>query len=45
MNNKELLELRRILVEANENNDWSVIENAVEFIDEFIELEYDSDEI
>jgi hypothetical protein len=37
MNNEELLELRRILLEANENNDWFAIHDAVEFIDEFIE--------
>jgi len=45
MNNEELLELRRILIEANENNDWSAIDDAVEFINEFVELDDESDEI
>ena len=45
MNNEELLELRRILIEANENNDWPAIDDAVEFINEFVELDDESDEI
>ena len=45
MNNEELLELRRILIDANENNDWSAIDDAVEFINEFVELDDESDQI
>jgi|APGre2960657468_1045069.scaffolds.fasta_scaffold59292_3 hypothetical protein len=44
MNNDELLELRRILLEANENSDWIAIQDAVEFVDEFIEWG-DQDEV
>lgn len=45
MNNKELLELRRILIDANENNDWSDIQDAIEFINEFVDLDEDSEEL
>ena len=39
MNNQELLELRRILLESNQSNDWSLIEDAIEFINEFVETD------
>jgi hemerythrin-like domain-containing protein len=45
MNNEELLELRRILLDANENNDWSTVEEAIDFINEFVDIEDDPDEI
>ena len=45
MNNEELLELRRILLDANKNNDWVAIHDAVEFVDEFIEWGTDQEEI
>lgn len=45
MDNEELLELRRLLTDAHENNDWSLVEEAVDFIDEFVELDEESDEI
>lgn len=45
MNNEELLELRRILLDANENNDWSTVEDAIDFINEFVDIEDDPDEI
>lgn len=45
MNNEELLELRRILLDANENNDWSAVEEAIDFINEFVDIEDDPDEI
>lgn len=45
MNNKELLELRQILLDANENNDWSSVEEAIDFINEFVDTEDDPDEI
>lgn len=45
MNNQELLELRRILLEATQSNDWSVIDDALEFINEFVETDDDSDEL
>lgn len=45
MNNEELLELRRILTDAIENNDWSVIDDAISFLDEFIEFDDEADEL
>jgi len=45
MNNNELLELRQILLDANENNDWSSVEEAIDFINEFVDTEDDPDEI
>jgi len=45
MNNEELLELRRILLDANENNDWSTVEEAIDFINEFVDFDDDTDEL
>lgn len=45
MNNEELLELRRILLDANENNDWSAVEEAIDFINEFVDFDDDTDEL
>lgn len=45
MNEEELLELRKLLIEASENNDWSVIVDAVDFIDEFIDTSEDTEEL
>jgi hypothetical protein len=45
MNNDELLELRRMLTDATENNDWSAIDDAISFLDEFIEFDDESDEL
>jgi hypothetical protein len=45
MNNQELLELRRILLESNQSNDWSLIEDAIEFINEFVETDDSGDDL
>ena len=45
MNNEELIELRRILLDASENNDWSLVEEAIDYIGEVVELAEVSDEI
>lgn len=45
MNNQELLELRRILLESNQSNDWSLIEDAIEFINEFVETDDAGDDL
>lgn len=45
MNEEELLELRNLLTEASENNDWSVIDDAIDFIDEFIDTSEDTEEL
>lgn len=45
MNQEELLELRKFLTEASENNDWSVIDDAIDFIDEFIDTGEETEEL
>ena len=45
MNNEELLELRRILFDANKNNDWAAIYDAIDFINEFVETNDEADEL
>lgn len=45
MNNEEILELRKLLIEASENNDWTVINDAIDFIDEFVEINEDNEEL
>lgn len=45
MNNEELLELRQILLDANENNDWSAVEEAIDFINEFVDIDDDTEEL
>lgn len=45
MNQEELLELRKFLVEASENNDWTVIDDAIDFINEFIDTNEDIEEL
>lgn len=43
MNNEELLELRRLIMTASENNDWSAIDDTISFLDEYIEFADDPD--
>lgn len=45
MNQEELLELRKLLTEALENNDWLAINESIDFIDEFVDTGEDTDEV
>lgn len=41
MNDSELLELRQILKAAFENNDWTSVEDAIDFINEYVDADDD----
>lgn len=43
MNEAELLELRQLLKEAYENNDWTSIQESIEWINEYIEIDDESE--
>ena len=43
MNNKELITLRKFLILGNDSNDWGSIEEAIEYLNEFIEFDEESE--
>lgn len=43
MNDDELLELRQILKTAYENNDWTSVEDAIDYINEYIDADEDAE--
>jgi len=43
MNDDELLELRQILKTAYENNDWTSVEDAIDYINEYIDTDEDAE--